>query len=39
MGAVLIERYNIMGIRNALFTKEMCTKTIIEIGAELIQIA
>lgn len=39
MGAVLMERHNIMGTRNALFTKQRCIETINEIGPKLIMIA
>lgn len=39
MGAVLMERHDIMGTRNALFTKKKCIETINEIGPKLIKIA
>lgn len=39
MGAVLMERHNIMGTRNALFTKQRCIETINEIEPKLIRIA
>ena len=39
MGAVLIDRHDIMGTRNALFTKEKCIHTIKEVKPKLIKIA
>ena len=39
MGAVLMERHNIMSTRNALFTKQRCIEAIHEIGPSLIKIA
>lgn len=39
MGAVLIDRHDLMSTRNALFTKERCMAAINEIKPRLIQIA
>lgn len=39
MGAVLIDRHDLMSTRNALFTKERCIAAINEIKPRLIQIA
>ena len=39
MGAVLIDRHDLMSTRNALFTKERCITAINEIKPRLIQIA